>query len=530
VTVETSPPAVTDAPTFTHRQVLVIFSGLLLGMFLAALDQTIVATALPVITGDLGGLNHLSWVITSYLLATTISTPLYGKLGDLFGRKGLFQLCIVIFLVGSALCGFATSMGLLIAFRAVQGIGAGGLMVLAMAIIADVVPPRERGRYQGYFGAVFATSSIAGPLLGGFLTDQISWRWVFFVNLPIGAVAMVLIAVVVPAGQRQEKPVIDYAGAALLTGAVSCLVLVTTWGGAEYEWGSPTIIVLGVVAAVLTAALLTVERRAVDPVLPLHLYRLRTFSVMSGVSFIIGVAMFGALSFLPVFLQVVNGVSATDSGLSMLPLMAGMLVASIGSGQAISRTGRYKVFPLVGMTIATVAMVLLATMDASTTRNTVSLYMLVLGLGVGLTMQVTILATQNAVPQREVGVATAGVTFARSIGASLGVAVFGALFNAALTRELGRGVGSATSLRPDQILALPPEARESVVGAIADAVAHVFMWAAPVVFVAFVLSWFLKEIPLRGAIEPGNLDRELGVGVAKSTADPEAVDMAVRGA
>jgi EmrB/QacA subfamily drug resistance transporter len=466
-------------PRFTHKQILIIFSGLMLGMLLAALDQTIVATALPTITKELGGLDHISWVVTSYLLASTVSTPLYGKLGDLYGRKRLFQAAIVVFLVGSALCGVAQSMGQLIAFRAVQGLGGGGLIVLAQAIIAEIVSPRERGRYQGYFGAVFGASSVAGPLLGGFLTDQVSWRWVFYVNLPLGIIALLVTAAVLPTSVRLEtKPRIDYAGAALLTLAVSGIVLLTTWGGTQYDWTSPVIVGLGIAAAALLAVLIVVERRTTEPVVPVHLFRATTFKVASAVSFIVGMAMFGAISFLPLFLQVVSGASATNSGLLILPLMLGLLSASMASGQIISRTGRYKVFPVTGCAVSTVALYLLSTMGTSTTQSTVTVYMVLLGVGIGLTMQTLVLAVQNAVRITELGVATSSISFFRSMGGAVGVALFGAIFSSRLAHN-GRSPA-----------------------AFADSITTVFLYAVPLVVLAFGLTWLLREVPLRSSHAP----------------------------
>jgi EmrB/QacA subfamily drug resistance transporter len=487
------------APALTHRQILAVFWGLGMGMLLASLDGTIVSTAMPTIVGDLGGLDHLAWVFTSYLLASTVSTPIYGKLGDLYGRKRLFQVAIVVFLVGSALCGVATGMGQLIAFRFLQGIGAGGLIVVAQAIIADVVSPRERGRYQGYLGAMFGASSVAGPLLGGFFTDHLSWRWVFYVNIPIGIAALIVTSAVLPTRPRDRAVRIDLAGSALLTGAITAFVLVTTWGGNEYAWGSPTIVGLGVAAVVMLGAFLVVEQRVAEPVLPLRLFRDRTFTIATSTMFVVGVAMFATVSFLPLFLQIVGGESATDSGLLLVPLMAGLLGASIVAGQVITRTGRYRLFPIAGMALVALGIFLLSTMGPDVGRLAASTYMFVLGVGFGCVMQVMVLAAQNTAAGSDLGVATSSVNFFRSVGGSIGVAVFGALFTNRLAHELARtatGV-SADSVRPDTVAELAPGVRADVVGAFATALTDVFLVVVPVAVVGFVLTLLLREIPLR---------------------------------
>ena len=488
------------------RALLPVFAALMLGMFLAALDQTIVSTALPTIVGDLAGLNHLSWVVTSYLLASTASTPLYGKLGDMYGRKPVFQAAIVIFLTGSVLAGLSRSMGELVAFRALQGIGAGGLMVGAQAIIGDLVSPRERGRYMGLIGAVFGVASVAGPLLGGFFVDNLSWRWVFYVNLPIGAVALVVCAFKLHLAPRREHRRIDYLGALLLTAGVSALILLTTWGGNEYAWGSATIVGLAVAGLLLLALFVARERRAAEPVMPLALFGSGVFRVASAMAFVIGLAMFGAIVFIPLFLQLVYGASPTSSGLQMLPLIVGLLVATISSGRVISRVGRYKVFPIAGTAILTLGMFLLSLLDVSTSRALASVFMLVVGVGIGLVMQVLVLVVQNDAAPEDMGVATSTATFFRSVGGSFGVAIFGAIFASRLAGELKHLPAAAAAnlhasggvhLNPAQAKRLPPAIHDQFLHAFAHALNGVFLWGVAFTAVAFALSWFLEEVPLR---------------------------------
>lgn len=507
-----------------------VFAALMLGMFLAALDQTIVSTALPTIVGELGGLEHLSWVVTSYLLATTASTPLYGKLGDMYGRKPVFLVAILIFLAGSMLSGLSQSMGELIAFRAVQGLGAGGLMVGAQAIIADVVPPRERGRYMGLIGSVFAVASVAGPLLGGFFVQAISWRWVFYVNLPVGVIAVLIIVFRLHLHVPAQRHKIDYLGATLLTAGVSAIILLTTWGGNEYPWGSATIVGLGAAGLVLLSAFVLVESRADEPIIPLSLFRSSVFSVASALGFLIGLAMFGAIVFIPLFLQLVYGVSPTSSGLRMLPLMAGLLGASVISGRIISRVGRYKAFPIAGTAVTTIGMFLLSRLDVDTPPWLASVYMLVVGIGIGLVMQVLVLAVQNCAPPKDIGVATSAATFFRSMGGSLGVALFGAIFAARLSSELAQFPSDISSrfsgginISPDQLRGLPTEARTDFLLAFVNALQPVFLVGAALVAVAFLLSWALKEVPLRGAPQPP-VDLAAEEAIAGATGSEAIID------
>ncbi|MER6914317.1 MDR family MFS transporter [Streptomyces sp. NPDC000594] len=491
------------------RAVMVSIGALLLGMLLAALDQTIVSTALPTIVSDLGGLEHLSWVVTAYLLASTAATPLWGKLGDQYGRKKLFQTAVVIFLIGSALCGIAQNMPQLIGFRALQGLGGGGLMVLSMAIVGDIVSPRERGKYQGLFGGVFGASSILGPLLGGFFTDNLSWRWVFYINLPIGAVALVVIAAVLHIPVRSTPHRIDYLGTFLIAAVATCLVLVASLGGTTWAWDSPEIIGLALLGAVLLAIFIPVEMRAAEPVLPLRLFRIRTFTLVALISFIVGFAMFGAMTYLPTFLQVVHDISPTLSGVHMLPMVVGLLLASTVSGQLVSRTGRWKVFPVLGTGITAIGLLMLHRLTEFSTTWQMSVCLFVFGTGLGLVMQVLVLVVQNAVRYEDLGVATSGATFFRSIGAAFGVAIFGTVFTNGLHSRLdavlaGRpvppGASAAIAADPKAIASLPAALRMPVKHAFSEAITQVFLYAVPVVLLAFVVAWFLKEDPLRGSV------------------------------
>ncbi|MUL43103.1 MFS transporter [Streptomonospora sp. PA3] len=491
-----------------RRKVLLVFSGVMLTMLLGALDQTIVSTALPTIVGELNGLEHLSWVVTAYMLAATVGMPIYGKAGDLFGRKVVFQFAIVTFLLGSVLCGVAQDMTQLILFRALQGIGGGGLMISAQAIIADVVSARDRGRYMGLIGGVFGLASVAGPLLGGLFTDHLSWRWIFYINLPLGAAALLVTTVALqlprPSGPR---PRLDYAGTVLLAAASVCMVLFTSWGGTEYDWSSPVIIGLGAGAAVAAALFVLAERYAAEPIIPLRLFRDREFVLTSLVGITVGIAMFSTVSYLPTFLQMVNGASATESGLWMLPMVAGMLTATITTGRIISRTGRYKVWPIAGTAVIMVGLTLLSRMDADTTYLYNATGMLVLGLGVGMVMQNLVLIVQNSAPRRYLGTATSATNYFRQIGASFGIAVFGSIFVSRLNDEMAglpNGSGFAveggeagiSSLTPDMLQQLPPQIQQFIVHAFADALPPIFLYGVPVALVGFVLAFFIREKPL----------------------------------
>lgn len=514
----------------TRRSLWLAIGALLMGMLLAALDQTIVATALPTIVSELGGLDHLSWVVTSYLLAATAATPLWGKLGDQYGRKRLFQGAIVLFLAGSALCGMAQDMPQLIGFRAVQGLGGGGLMTLSMAIVGDLVPPRDRGRYQGLFGAVFGMSSVLGPLLGGVFTEHLDWRWVFYVNLPLGAAALLVVATVLHLPVHPRRHRIDYLGTFLIASVATCLVLIASLGGTSWPWLSAQTLGLGALAALLLVCFVAVERRAVEPVVPPGLFRIRTFTLCSAIGFVVGFAMFGAMTYLPTFLQVVHRVTPTLSGVHMLPMVAGMLVSSTLSGQLVSRTGRWKVFPVLGTAVTACGLLLLHRMDEHSTTAEMSTYFAVFGLGLGLVLQVLVLAVQNSVDYAHLGVATSGVSFYRSIGAAFGVAVFGTVFTGRLGDELsgalrGRRLPegiSATSLQhdPRAVTALPPDTRGAVLRSYASAITDVFLYAVPVVLIAFVLACFLKEEPLRRSVlSPDESETLAANPVERSSAD-----------
>jgi EmrB/QacA subfamily drug resistance transporter len=505
-----------DTGRMTHNQIMLILSGLLLGMFLAALDQTIVSAAMRTIADKLNGQTNQAWATTAYLVTSTVSTPLYGKLSDMYGRKKFYLFAISIFLVGSVLSGTAHSMIELAGFRAVQGLGAGGLMALAFAIIGDIVPPRERARYQGYFMAVFGLSSVAGPVLGGLLAGQDrilgfdGWRWVFYVNLPIGIIALFVISAVLHLPKRRVKATIDYIGAALVVAGVVCLLLAAQMGGQQYAWGSPVIIGLAVAGAVVLVAFVLWEIRTPEPILPMRLFRGDVFRVSSVMGFLIGMVMMGAMMYIPFYFQVVNGDSPTKAGLRMLPMMVGLLTTSISSGRIISRTGRYRFFPIAGIAVTTVGLGLMTTMDENTTVLTGALFMFIVGLGLGATMQVLMLAVQNAVEMKDMGVATTSSTFFRSLGQTFGAAVMGAILTNQLSSHLKSAGGSDPALaqvrthgmeilQSEQAMArLPQTSQHVLIHSFTQALSTVFLFGAGLAIVAFAVSWFLKESKLRG--------------------------------
>lgn len=505
------------------RELYFVFGALMLGMLLAALDSTIVSTALPIIVGDLHGANHLSWVVVAYLLSSTVSTPLWGKLGDLHGRKVYFQAAIAIFLLGSMLCGLAHSMLALILFRAIQGLGGGGLMVGAQAVIADIVPPRDRGRYAGFFGAVFGAATVLGPLLGGFIVEQWSWRWIFFVNVPFGILALIVTASALPSAGARVQHVIDYAGIVTLTIASSGLILFTSLGGTSFAWLSSRSLGLLAIGLVFTAIFIVIERRSSEPILAPRLFKNRVFVSASAIGFVVGFAMFGAMTFLPLYFQDVRGTTPTDSGLRLLPMMVGLFGASIITGQLVSKGFKYRPFPILGTAVMTIGLGLLGSISDSSSLLLMGVYMFILGAGIGLVMQILVTAVQNAVQHEDVGAATAGANFFRSIGGSFGTAVFGALFANELPRQLASGFKghnvsagtfSISQLTPASLQKLPPALFHIVIHSLASTIQSIYLWAIPVGALAFLLSLTLPEVKLRDHLHP------VADEVPMSNADP----------
>ncbi|MEU1344453.1 MDR family MFS transporter [Streptomyces sp. NPDC005827] len=499
-------PEAAEQPQKEPKSVRVVILALMIAMMLAMLDNMIVGTAMPTIVGELGGLEHLSWVVTAYTLATAASTPLWGKIGDMYGRKGAFMTSIVIFLIGSALSGMAQNMGELIGFRAVQGLGAGGLMVGVMAIIGDLVPPRERGKYQGMMAGVMALAMIGGPLVGGTITDNWGWRWAFYINLPLGVVALAAISAVLHLPRKRNKARIDYLGAGLLTLGITSIVLVTTWGGSEYAWTSARIMELIAIGVVSLVGFVFWQTKAAEPVVPLHIFRSRNFTLMSIIGFIVGFVMFGATLFLPLYQQSVQGASATNSGLLLLPMLGAMLVTSMVAGRVTTSSGRYKIFPIAGGVLLTVGLYLLSTMDTDTSRFTSGVYMAVVGLGMGCLMQITMLVAQNSVEMKDMGVASSSTTLFRTLGSSFGVAIMGAIFNNRVQDVMAQRAGSLGSKITEQsaqldaksLAKLPAAAREAYQHAVSAGTHSAFLLGAVIAVAVLVAAVFVKEVPLKG--------------------------------
>ncbi|WP_230419629.1 MDR family MFS transporter [Catenulispora pinistramenti] len=537
-----SPPApqVAEGSTMSHKQILVVFGSLMLGLLLASLDNTIVSTAIRTIIGDIGGQNGLArmpWVTTAYVLASTAATPIYGKLSDLFGRKPLYMIAIALFLTGSALSGLSQNLDQLIAFRALQGLGAGGIMGLTFAIVGDVVPPRERGKYQGLFGGVFMLAMVAGPLLGGIFTEHnailgiTGWRWVFYVNLPIGIIALFVISAVLHLPKRRMKATIDYIGATLVVAGVVGLLLAAQMGGQQYAWGSPVIIGLAIAGVVLLVAFVLWEIRTPEPILPMRLFRGAVFRVSNIMGFLIGMVMMGAMMYIPFYFQVVNFDSPTKAGLRMLPMMVGLLATSISSGRIISKTGRYRFFPIAGIATTTVGLGLMTTMDENTNFVLAGLFMFIVGLGLGATMQVLVLAVQNAVEMKDMGVATTSTTFFRSLGQTFGAAIMGAILTNQLTSHLKSNAGPSAALAPvrdhgmeilqsqDAMGKLPAAVQHVLIHSFTQALSTVFLVGAGLSLIAWIASWFLKEHKLR-SMAPADVAKQAG------SSDVEAPAMA----
>ncbi len=521
-----------DSVPQRRREVMIVLPGLMLAMMLAMLDNMIVSTAMPRIIGDLGGLDQFSWVVTAYILGSTVSTPIWGKIGDLYGRKNIFLTSIVIFLAGSAVAGMAQTMSQLIGFRALQGLGAGGLMVGAMAIIGDLVPPRERGRYQGMMAGIMALAMIAGPLAGGFITDNLNWRWAFYVNLPLGGIALLLLITTLHLPKYRTSHRIDWWGAGFLSVGITTLVLITSWGGHKYDWASWQILGLAGATLVSLAIFVLIERRVTEPILSLTLFRDRNFTLVSMIGFLLGAGMFGAVTFLPTYQQTVQGASATNSGLLLLPMMIAMMIVSVVVGQVITRTGRYKIFPILGGFGMIIGMSLLSKIDVDTSKTQLALYMAMLGVGMGFLMQTTMLIAQNSVEPKDLGVASSAATFFRSIGGSLGVALFATIFVREMRGDISAGpLGAAGAAQftsgsgqvdPIKLGQAPDQIKLPVLHGIAAGLSEVFVWAIPFAVVTALLAFFLVEIPLRGGPNnsgPNNSDEDNGERESAGTSE-----------
>jgi EmrB/QacA subfamily drug resistance transporter len=500
----------------SHPEIMVIITALMLAMLLAALDQTIVSTALPSIARDLHGLNKLSWVATAYLLTSAVVTPIYGKVSDQIGRKKVFQFAIILFLFGSALCGLSQNMNQLVFFRAIQGLGGGGLISLALATVGDIIPPRQRGKYQGYFGAVFGLASIAGPLLGGLFTEHLSWRWIFYINIPLGLIAFLAIAARLHLPKVVQKHNFDFLGATLMTVAMISFLLALTWGGTTYAWGSIETIGLFITSALFTAGLIGWEAKAKEPIIPIGLFKNHIFAVSCALSLITGLLLLGAIIFLPEYQQVVRGESPTASGLYLLPLVAGMLISMITSGRLITRTGKYKIFPVIGTMIVIIGLFLFSHITVTTSHTALTFWMVILGLGIGSFMQVMTLAVQNSVDRRQLGTATGLVTFFRSFGSSIGTAMFGVILVNRLTFHLKQQLPASVAHKASSISSsgisvhIPSEIKDQVLIAFSKSFHDVFLAAIPFAVIAFILALMLKETPLKTTTQNGP-DKELRI-------------------
>ncbi|GAA1060056.1 MDR family MFS transporter [Agromyces bracchium] len=541
----TTAPAASAAPMLlTKRRIWIIFSALIAGMLLASLDQTIVSTAMPTIVGDLGGVEHQVWITTAYLLATTIVMPVYGKFGDVLGRRSLFLVAIALFTLASIGCAFAGDFWMFVVFRALQGLGGGGLMILSQAIIADIVPASERGKYLGPLGGIFGLAAVGGPLLGGYFVDHLTWQWAFYINIPIGIAAFVIavVALKLP-GKKATKP-IDVLGVVFLSIATTCLIFFTDFGGdADFGWDAWETWAWGIGLLVAAIAFVVTEARAADPIIPLSLFRNPIFVNATAIGLTLGIGMFAAIGFMPTFLQMSSGTSAAESGLLLLPMMAGLMGTSIASGMAITKTGKYRIYPIIGTVVTAIAMVALTTLTADTAIWLICVYLFVFGAGLGLIMQVVVLVVQNAVPAAQIGTATSTNNYFREVGAALGTAVFGTIFTTRLTENLTEvftaagasptdAAGATATLDPATMNALPDPIRDGVVDAYADALAPVFWYLLPFIGLAFVLSLFLKQIPLSdvaglvargeaiGGEEAERLEAELRAGADATVAAP----------